>query len=199
MNIRSWNHKIIALGLVFLFTFSMFVHTDVLASDSTNRDIEYSRLYFSYIKTTEAKICADISNPSRLAVTHVGAKLWDSHNNLIAEGQFAITPWTEATGWQTQIFNELMTNTSYYFQLYTVADGETFYSEKKMFTTEKLFYDVDLNGSIEAMDALCILKHTVKLDILEENQEAVADIDKDGDIDAKDALRLLKIIVGLEK
>lgn len=65
--------------------------------------------------------------------------------------------------------------------------------------TQKIYYgDVDENGSVEAVDALAVLKHVVKLEMITSYPATeLADMDDDGDITATDALEILKTVVGL--
>ena len=53
--------------------------------------------------------------------------------------------------------------------------------------------DIDLNGIIDANDALCVLKHASKINMISENKIIIADVVGDGVIDAIDALMILKI------
>lgn len=57
--------------------------------------------------------------------------------------------------------------------------------------------DVDMNGSIDAVDALQILKHAAHISELEGIQLDLADIETDGNINASDALKVLKIVAKL--
>lgn len=63
------------------------------------------------------------------------------------------------------------------------------------------FYgDIDQNGKVEAIDALAILKHVVKLEMITDEIAAeLADVDHDKAIMAKDALGVLKVVVKLSK
>ena len=56
--------------------------------------------------------------------------------------------------------------------------------------------DVDGNGTIDAKDALMVLKAAVGKLELTEKQAKAADTNKDDKIDAKDALEILKTAVG---
>lgn len=58
--------------------------------------------------------------------------------------------------------------------------------------------DVNFDGNVDATDALTVLKHAAKLDILkDENQLIAADVELDNNIDASDALAILKIAAKL--
>ena len=52
--------------------------------------------------------------------------------------------------------------------------------------------DVDANGIINDIDALMILKHSAKIELIEEDSLILADATKDNKIDALDALKILK-------
>lgn len=60
-----------------------------------------------------------------------------------------------------------------------------------VFASEK-YGDVNSDGVIDASDALHILKHSAKVDVLEENKLIYADVDGNNSIDAKDSLYVLK-------
>lgn len=57
--------------------------------------------------------------------------------------------------------------------------------------------DVDQDGEVTAKDALRVLKHVVKLELLPEDGLVLADMDRDESITAKDALEILKTTVRL--
>lgn len=52
--------------------------------------------------------------------------------------------------------------------------------------------DVNSDNAVDAQDALCVLKHAAKLDILGNEDLRSADVYYDGNIDASDALQILK-------
>ena len=56
--------------------------------------------------------------------------------------------------------------------------------------------DVDLNGKVNSLDALRILRYSVKIDT--EINEKIADVNGDGKINSLDALGVLRINVGLD-
>lgn len=60
-----------------------------------------------------------------------------------------------------------------------------------------LLGDVNDDGIINASDALVVLKHSAKLNLLEGDLLSRADVTADGNIDAKDALDILKYAVHL--
>lgn len=57
--------------------------------------------------------------------------------------------------------------------------------------------DVDVNGSVNAADALAILQHATSLKILEENLLDIADVSGDGNVNAVDALNILQFSAGI--
>lgn len=65
---------------------------------------------------------------------------------------------------------------------------------------EYWYGDVDQSGVTTAEDALSILKHVVKLQVIEDEiSAALADMNKDGQITAEDALEVLKVVVKLRE
>lgn len=66
---------------------------------------------------------------------------------------------------------------------------------------ENTYYlgDVDMDGVVEAGDALEILKHVVKLSELSGNPLKLADVDENNAIEASDALETLKVVVKLSE
>ncbi len=65
---------------------------------------------------------------------------------------------------------------------------------------EYWYGDVDKNDNVTAEDALSILKHVVKLQLIEEQiSMTLADITKNGAIEADDALEVLKVVVKLRE
>lgn len=62
---------------------------------------------------------------------------------------------------------------------------------------DKLMGDVDFNGAVNATDALAVLKHAAKIQLMTDEQLEVADMDSNTKIDAADALVILKIAAKL--
>lgn len=62
---------------------------------------------------------------------------------------------------------------------------------------EVLLGDVDGDGALTAVDSLIILRYSVKLEKLSENQIKLADTNNDNNVDASDALIVLRVSVGL--
>ncbi len=56
--------------------------------------------------------------------------------------------------------------------------------------------DVNKDNTIDAKDALCVLKFAVDKMVLDDAQQVVANVNADKNIDAKDALEMLKFAVG---
>ena len=61
-----------------------------------------------------------------------------------------------------------------------------------------LIGDVDLDGKVNATDALLVLKHAAKIEILSDDELIIADVEPDEKIDAVDALEILKIAAKIE-
>lgn len=59
--------------------------------------------------------------------------------------------------------------------------------------------DVDLDGSVDAMDALLVLRYSLNLTDLDEEALALADVNGDGLVNAADALQILRSAMGLNK
>ncbi len=57
--------------------------------------------------------------------------------------------------------------------------------------------DMDHNGKLDSADALQVLKYTVKLVSLDEEEKRAADLNQDNVVDVCDALMMLKIDVGI--
>jgi len=57
--------------------------------------------------------------------------------------------------------------------------------------------DVDNNGFINASDALLVLKHAARIEVLVEEESLKADVNQDKSIDSEDALTILKYAAGL--
>ncbi len=73
------------------------------------------------------------------------------------------------------------------------------YNKDLLITTDKIqdegdfiHGDVDQNETVDAADALNILKHAAKINILSDEQQTMGDVDQNGNVDATDALMVLK-------
>ncbi len=64
--------------------------------------------------------------------------------------------------------------------------------------SEKRLGDVNLNGEIEAVDALLIQRYSIDLEAFKSDQVALADVNNDDSIDMIDALSVLRASIGLE-
>lgn len=62
---------------------------------------------------------------------------------------------------------------------------------------ESVLGDVNADESVDAVDALEILKSVVRITELSEDQKLIADVNRDSVVDARDALRILKYIAGM--
>jgi len=58
--------------------------------------------------------------------------------------------------------------------------------------------DVDGSGKVDSYDSLIVLRHSVNLEQLSEQQKKLADIDENNTINSADALYILRMSVGLE-
>ncbi len=58
--------------------------------------------------------------------------------------------------------------------------------------------DVDRNGSIAAKDARLVLRHSAKLELMDESGRALADVNNDGIINASDARKILRCAAKIE-
>lgn len=94
-----------------------------------------------------------------------------------------------------------MTMTSGTYYVYLVGDGKTFDPAKAdaSFTYEAGYTlgDVDGNGRIQALDALCVLKHVANVEMLNATGKLAADVDNNGKIQALDALTILQFVAGV--
>lgn len=68
-----------------------------------------------------------------------------------------------------------------------------------LFAVEGAFIvgDINCDNSINAVDALMVLKHSAKIELIDENANCIADVDGDLKIDALDALEILKKAAGI--
>lgn len=94
-----------------------------------------------------------------------------------------------------------MTMTSGTYYVYLVGDGKSFNAAKAdaSFTYEAGYTlgDVDGNGRIQALDALCVLKHVANVEMLNATGKLAADVDNNGKIQALDALTILQFVAGV--
>lgn len=87
------------------------------------------------------------------------------------------------------------------YSIYIVGDGKTFDPAKAdaSFTYDAGYTlgDVDGNGRIQALDALCVLKHVANVEMLNATGKLAADVDNNGKIQALDALTILQFVAGV--
>ena len=88
-------------------------------------------------------------------------------------------------------------------EIKTVATGETLktsYSAAVSNTyTLALMGDVNGDGKVNSVDALCVLRHAVSLDVIEGAGFVAADLDGNNNVNSADALVILRIAVGIDK
>ena len=73
-----------------------------------------------------------------------------------------------------------------------ITVSEEIYESPVPSETTYVLGDVNADTTIDAADALAVLKHAAKLSMLDETQSLAADVTKEGSIDAGDALQILK-------
>ncbi len=81
-------------------------------------------------------------------------------------------------------------------QLEKLETAEASLQDLKGSNTDFVYGDLDIDGKINAKDALIVLKIAVDKHIPTETQKQAADVTGDGKINAKDALDILKMAVG---
>lgn len=94
-----------------------------------------------------------------------------------------------------------MTMTSGTYYVYLVGDGKEFSASDPAasFTYEAGYTlgDVDGDGRIQALDALCVLKHVANVEMLNATGKLAADVDNNREIQALDALTILQFVAGV--
>lgn len=80
-------------------------------------------------------------------------------------------------------------------QIYALYEAGTDRINNPVVESDVVIGDVDKNGIIDASDALAVLKHAAKLDILEDTAPAMTN--SDDVVDASDALNILKYVAKL--
>ena len=94
-----------------------------------------------------------------------------------------------------------MTMTSGTYYVYLVGDSKEFSASAPAasFTYEAGYTlgDVDGDGRIWALDALCVLKHVANVEMLNATGKLAADVNNDGEIQALDALTILQFVAGV--
>lgn len=56
--------------------------------------------------------------------------------------------------------------------------------------------DVNNDGNVDLVDALCILQYYNSVKVLTDNEKTAADVDRNGTVDLVDALRIMKFYNG---
>lgn len=92
-----------------------------------------------------------------------------------------------------------MTSGTYYVYLVGADKPFTANAPAASFTYEAGYTlgDVDGNGRIQALDALCVLKHVANVEMLNATGKLAADVDNNGKIQALDALTILQFVAGV--
>ncbi len=85
------------------------------------------------------------------------------------------------------------------FFVFPKAAEDTKEEKKEVFSsTQELKGDVNNDGKVNSSDALLVLKHAVKSEMLTGKALEKADVNKDGVINSSDALLILRIAVGMD-
>lgn len=131
-------------------------------------------------------VLRDQNVPTEQNIVYINQAAAGEDGKLVFTGSDAAYPMT-------------MTGGTYY--VYLVGDGKTFDPAKAdaSFTYEAGYTlgDVDGNGRIQALDALCVLKHVANVEMLNATGKLAADVDNNGKIQALDALTILQFVAGV--
>lgn len=131
-------------------------------------------------------VLRDQNVPTEQNIVYINQAAAGEDGNLAFTGSDAAYPMT-------------MTSGTYY--VYLVGDGKSFDAAKAdaSFTYEAGYTlgDVDGNGRIQALDALCVLKHVANVEMLNATGKLAADVDNNGKIQALDALTILQFVAGV--
>lgn len=131
-------------------------------------------------------VLRDQNVPTEKNIVYINQAAAGEDGNLAFTGSDAAYPMT-------------MTSGTYY--VYLVGDGKSFDATKAdaSFTYEAGYTlgDVDGNGRIQALDALCVLKHVANVEMLNATGKLAADVDNNGKIQALDALTILQFVAGV--
>ncbi len=92
-----------------------------------------------------------------------------------------------------------MTSGTYYVYLVGADKPFTANAPAASFTYDAGYTlgDADGNGRIQALDALCVLKHVANVEMLNATGKLAADVDNNGKIQALDALTILQFVAGV--
>ncbi|MBR5233733.1 MAG: hypothetical protein IKW03_05955 [Clostridia bacterium] len=88
-----------------------------------------------------------------------------------------------------------------YLVFCTVMDSSNMISSAfsdEIIVVDGLTGDVDRNGSVSARDARIVLRHSAKLELMDDSATVLADVNKDGIINASDARRILRCAAKIE-
>lgn len=131
-------------------------------------------------------VLRDQNVPTEKNIVYINQAAAGEDGNLAFTGSDAAYPMT-------------MTSGTYY--VYLVGDGKEFSASAPAasFTYEAGYTlgDVDGNGRIQALDALCVLKHVANVEMLNATGKLAADVDNNGKIQALDALTILQFVAGV--
>ncbi|MBQ3551626.1 MAG: dockerin type I repeat-containing protein [Clostridia bacterium] len=108
---------------------------------------------------------------------------WYHYNSLTENGLYAVNPYSGEKTYLGQIRNG-----GQYYGLIIMQDIPQ--------PGEYDMGDVNMDGSITAMDALLVLRHSMELSELSPEAQELADITGDGSINAMDALNILRVSMG---
>lgn len=152
------------------------------------------------VESTNAVLSGRINNPGGGTISTVGLYLYGKDG--IAMGQHVEncdSAWANRTSvpmWfdlnkEAKLF--LKPGVQYQYALYAYVDGKLYVSSKASFqTTGYTLGDVDLNGTINAADALLTLQGATKKVTLNSTQTSAASVDKISGVGAGDALAILQ-------
>ena len=131
-------------------------------------------------------VLRDQNVPTEQNIVYINQAAAGENGELVFTGSDAAYPMT-------------MTSGTYY--VYLVGDGKEFSASAPAasFTYEAGYTlgDVDGDGRILALDALCVLKHVANVEMLNATGKLAADVDNNGKIQALDALTILQFVAGV--
>lgn len=98
----------------------------------------------------------------------------------------------------TQLTDVYYNGTQEEWETVEIAEGNEPLLNATIHFTEDAKGDVSGDGTVNATDALMVLKHSVRIFELTGEELERADVNKDGSVNSTDALAILKIAVGIE-
>lgn len=102
-------------------------------------NVSYESLSATSVTEKNAQIISYIKNPNRLNISQVGAYLWDSNGNLLANHRencnLSYARFQQGFNVQSEGHVTLKPGTTYTCQFYAISGGKVAYSEKKSFRT----------------------------------------------------------------